>query len=152
MALVIKELQAGDEIPLIKLGFSMWGESEMFKQHPLNTHKLEQLAVQIHTDDNMACYIAYNKSGYHGIWAGVVHSLWYSDNKIASDIVFYVKKEYRGPSAAIKLLRAAENWAKTKEAKVFNLGLSSGIDTKKTVCFFKKLKYFDQGTLMSKHI
>jgi len=152
VALVIKELQAGDELPLIKLGFSMWEESELFKRHPLKTNKLEQLATIIHTNDSMACYIAYNKEGYHGIWIGSIHSLWYSDDLVVSDVVFYVKKECRGSSAALKLLRSAEKWAKSKNALIFNLGLSSGIDTEKTVCFFEKLGYFNQGTLMSKRI
>tara|TARA_R110002110_G_scaffold142015_6_gene330114 strand:- start:320 stop:787 length:468 start_codon:yes stop_codon:yes gene_type:complete len=150
--MVIKELQAGDEVPLIKLGFSMWGESEQFKRHPLNTHKLEQLAALIHTNDSMACFIAHNEEGYQGIWAGSVHPLWYSDDLVASDIVFYVKKKSRGSSAAVKLLLAAEKWAKNHNAKIFNIGLSSGIDTEKTICFFRKLNYCNQGTLMSKHI
>ncbi len=152
MALVIKELQPGDELPLIQLGFKMWEESKLFSRYPLNTHKLEQLATLIYTNDSMVCYIAHNDKGYQGLWAGSIHPLWYSDDLIVSDLVFYVRKEYRGSSAAYKLLKMAEKWATYKGAKSFNVGLSSGIDTDKTVCFFKKLKYFNSGTLMTKEL
>ena len=152
VSLVIRELQPGDEIPLIQLGREMWEESENFSRHPLNEEKLKQLAMVVHTSDFLSCFVADSDVGPQGIWVGCVQPLWYSDDLSVNDIVFYVRKKYRGSSAALRLLKAAENWGVNRGATEINIGLSSGIVTEKTMCFFNKLLYVHTAAQMTKEI
>ena len=152
VSLVIRELQPGDEIPLIQLGREMWEESENFSRHPLNEEKLKQLAMVVHTSDFLSCFVADSDVGPQGIWVGCVQPLWYSNDLSVSDIVFYVRKKYRGSSAALRLLKSAENWSREVGATEINIGLSSGIDTERTTCFFNKLSYVYKAVQMTKEI
>ena len=152
VSLVVRELAAGDEAPLIKLGREMWEESANFNRHPLNEEKLKQLALAVYTSDFLACFIASNDKGPQGIWVGGVHPLWYSDDLSVHDIVFYVRKQYRGSSAALKLVKSAEKWGQSMGASEINIGLSSGIDTEKTSCFFNKLSYMHNAVQMTKEL
>jgi len=150
--LIVRRIEPGDENSLIEMGQRMWEESPRFNAHPLSIEKLVELAKVIHTSPTVECFVAQYKNKIIGSWIGFQAALWYSNDTTVSDLVFYVDVEHRGSSAAFKLIKSAENWAKSIKANSISVGISSGIDTEKTTCFFEKMGYTHGATLVTKNV
>lgn len=63
-----------------------------------------------------------------GMLAGYVTDFFFSDIIVAQDRWFYVRPEYRGSSAAVKLLIAFRQWADNHQANELSINMSVGID------------------------
>jgi GNAT superfamily N-acetyltransferase len=135
----------------IALGSVMHKESR-YKRFDYAWNKLRQLGVSIITEPHLCCYIAEKDNKIVGVMILVCAEHYSATVKIVSDVLFYVHPDYRGSSAAVRLLKEAEKWGKIQGAAEINVGLSSGIDTEKTICFFKKIGYTQEAVQMSKEI
>ena len=62
-------------------------------------------------------------------------------NIIANDIAFFVDPEFQGANTAWRLIRAYEKWAKQAGATHIELGVSSGINTERTLSMYSFLGY-----------
>lgn len=62
-------------------------------------------------------------------------------NIIANDIAFFVDPEFQGANTALRLIRAYEKWAKQAGATHIELGVSSGINTERTLSMYSFLGY-----------
>ena len=94
--MVIRSVQAGDELQLIDLGHEMWSESEIFMKHPISVDKLMNMSKNLFTSPYIEGFVYVNSEGIQGMWIGRLDALWYSDDLSVSDIAFYVSKKYRG--------------------------------------------------------
>lgn len=72
--------------------------------------------------------------------------------KFAGDFVLYVLPEYRGSSAAKRLVRAIEAWAKEQGATEVLLGISTGVETERTAKLYEHLGYRESGRSLIKHV
>ena len=62
--------------------------------------------------------------------------------KIASDLVVFVKKEFRGGLIALKLIKMYENWAKNQGVGYIFLGQSTGVgNIDRVKMFYEKLGF-----------
>ncbi len=77
---------------------------------------------------------------------------WFGPSTILADTVLYVHPDHRGSSAIPRMLKKMEIWGAGLGAIRSTVGLSSGIDTERTACFFEKLKYTRTALLMQKEI
>ena len=77
--------------------------------------------------------------------AGVVSPHFHSPAVGASLLVWFVVREHRGSSAAVKLLRAFGRWAKEQGAVRMYLGISSGVDMARTDRLLKRLGFRFRG-------
>ena len=68
--------------------------------------------------------VAVEDSSVIGIFMGVVQPQWFTDSKIASDILLYVEPESRGTSAGYRLVSAFLAWAIEQGAKQIRVGTS----------------------------
>ena len=71
-------------------------------------------------------FIAYDNEKPIGFISAIYFAFFFSDYERASDLGFYVRPSHRGSSAALRLLRAIEEWAKSMGAKEIFLGHSVG--------------------------
>ena len=149
---MVREMQPGDEVLLLPLGRAMASESAYFSNHNIDFFKWQSMCHKVLMDDNYQAFVNEYDGKINGMWAGAVSPVWYAHDQKVSDIVFYVAKENRGSPIAMRLLRAAEKWATSKGAKSLTIGLSSGIDTEKTMCFLKKMGYYNSTIVMEKEL
>jgi len=70
--------------------------------------------------------------------------------RYASDLAVYVIPEKRGTSAAIRLVKAFEEWADTQNAAEKKLGVSTAINIERAHGFYTKLGYNQVGGLYTK--
>lgn len=76
-----------------------------------------------------------------GMIAGAVTEHFFTEDKFATDFVVYVKPEHRGSSAAVRLIKAFEEWATEQGVKEICLGVSTEVDPERTVCLYERLGY-----------
>jgi GNAT superfamily N-acetyltransferase len=87
-----------------------------------------------------------------GFIAGMKHEHFFSTNQKVSDLGFYVLPEYRGCSAAIKLIRKLEGWTKDNGINDLCIGQTTAINIDKTKQFYERLGYQVVGFNTVKHL
>lgn len=90
--------------------------------------------------------VAKNEKETVGLMIGCVYEHPLFDAKVASDLLVFVKKQYRGGLVALKLIKIYENWAKKQGVRYIFLGQSTGtgnIDRVKG--FYEKLGFKTTG-------
>ena len=130
----------------------MWKESPTFSSHPLDLDKFRNLGNLCIGEPLFMGLVAVHDMEVVGFWGGSIQSFWYSDDTIVRDYVFYVTPKHRGSSAAYRLIKAAELWALNSGVSHISIGLSSAVDTDKTSCFFKKMGYTHNVTILDKRL
>lgn len=61
-----------------------------------------------------------------GLFIGLIVPTWFGSDSIAIDIAWYVSHEKRGSISSIRLVKDFIQWAKSKGAKQFRPGVSTG--------------------------
>lgn len=125
----------------------MIAESE-FKEATLDKDKIKDLWV---LSEN-AIYLAQEKDKLIGFIAGMVQPYFFSQRKRVTDMGFFVQPEHRGSSAAIKLVKALENWAKENNIVDVCLGQTTAVKLEETQKFYKRLGYKTVGFNTVKHL
>ena len=87
-----------------------------------------------------------------GFIAGMKHEHFFSTSQKVSDLGFYVLPEYRGCSAAIKLIRKLEGWTKDIGINDLCIGQTTAINIDKTKQFYERLGYQIVGFNTVKHL
>ncbi len=62
--------------------------------------------------DEIVLFVAEDGDKLVGMLVGVVNESLFSNDKIASELAWFVEREYRGTSVALRLLAEFEKWAK----------------------------------------
>ena len=86
-------------------------------------------------------FLAFDGDQPVGFVSACVVPFFWSDYQRATDLGFYVKPQYRGSSAAPRLLRAIENWARSMGAKQFCMGQSLGGKVEAMRSFYERAGY-----------
>jgi GNAT superfamily N-acetyltransferase len=81
---------------------------------------------------------------------GLITEEYFSGKLIAYDLGMFVKKEFRGSSQFIRMLKEFELWAKENGAYKAVLYHSTGIDPDKALTMFPKLGYEHYGYIFDK--
>jgi hypothetical protein len=76
-----------------------------------------------------------------GAFYGYVHRVFFSDQLVANDLGWWVRKEARGGRTAMALLLDFEKWAKAQGAKSVGLGQTGVEDIERTTQLFKHCGY-----------
>lgn len=134
-----------DDIPaLVDMGRMLHAESPRYARRSFNPNKVAARARLVIPFGG--AHIAEREGDIVGMLAGFVVADWYGDDKIASDLAFYVKPEHRKKGrAALMLVRAFEDWAISQGATDLVPGSSTLIGTESTATFFEKLGYERTG-------
>tara|TARA_B100000212_G_scaffold58795_2_gene39553 strand:+ start:10114 stop:10569 length:456 start_codon:yes stop_codon:yes gene_type:complete len=146
----IRKMTEEDVPTIISYGQQMHEES-YFKHFNFSEKKLWQLWELIKTQPIYCALVAENVDGkLVGFYVGVIHEHWFGTDKISCDLALYVIKEFRGSSAALRLLKAYEQWANMAGAAEIHIGTSTDINTNKNLSLFQKMGYEIGGTFLRK--
>ena len=103
---------------------------------------------------NPNCFCSLAKSGdvYIGFIWGMVQEMWFSDCKTGSDLGLYILPEYRGKSMApIRLIRAFEDFCKSRGCVEIRLSSSASIDEEKASRLYRMMQYNRCGFITYKN-
>lgn len=102
--------------------------------------------------DHFQC-IAFDGSQAIGcIAAALAPMRYWSPENLALDIVLYVLPEYRAKGAGLKLIRAYEDWARSKGCRHISLSCSSRINEDRTYKLYERLGYEPIGVQFIKEL
>jgi GNAT superfamily N-acetyltransferase len=87
-----------------------------------------------------------------GFICGSLNEQFFTKQKFASDMALYVEPEYRGSSAAFRLVKEFEKWAKEQGASHVWLGQSVGQNIDDTTKFYTRLGYTLAGVNTVKEV
>lgn len=144
MGVSVRAAVEADIPTLIELGAALHAESPRFRRYPYSPRKVAEMALAVIPGGG--ALVAEIDGKIVGVMAGFVVEQWFSETKVASDLTFYILPEYRKKGrAALMLVRAFEQWAKSKGAVDVVPGASTQIDPDTTRSFYEKLGYVTSG-------
>ncbi len=149
---MIRSMTEGDIDKCIELGHAMHQES-YYKHFNYNEEKLNKfLKLMISNPLQYCTLVCEHNKIIVGFFLGVSSEQWIGTDKMSSDLACYVIPEERGSIAGIRLIKAYEQWARDIDVKEIIIGVSTGINTKRTSSLFKHLGYGDEAFSFRKRI
>jgi len=76
-----------------------------------------------------------------GLFMGVIGSQWFTPQLELSEVMFWVRSDYRSTPLARDLIKTMEAWAKTKDAHKIIMAAGSGYQTERVEKFYNRLGY-----------
>ncbi len=145
MKISLSELKDVDD--LMSLGIKMHQESR-FKVYPMDQAKTRASMAKLIRNPMAGCIlIARNGAGEPvGMLAGYVVDYFFSNALVAQDSYFFVAAEYRGSSAALKLLIAFRRWAENRNASELCINMSVDVDQARFNRFMTHLGFRNCGS------
>lgn len=71
--------------------------------------------------ENIAVLVAENEEGILGFICGLIAEPIFSNQKVASELAWFVNKDYRNTSAGFRLLKSYEEWAIKNKANFITM-------------------------------
>lgn len=143
----------GKDIPeLLEMASAMHAESPRYRSKTYHAPLMEQFFNVLLEGEDYCVFVSENDGQITAFFKGSVSTFFFSmTDKYASDLGFYVKPEFRGGGAAVKLIAAYEEWARKKG--VLDEDIMIGVSSENTnLCgFLGKLSYNQTGELYRKN-
>jgi GNAT superfamily N-acetyltransferase len=138
---------------MLHLARAMHQESPVYKVLPLDSVKLLNLAeTAISFPDLATILITTDDDGLiTGMLGAISTTEFFGPSVSTCDLFLYVKKEYRGSRAAIKLVRAYQKWAESLGATRIHLGVTTGMLIKETGGLYEALGFKQSGILYTRN-
>lgn len=151
--LVLEEFRPEDLDELVELCRAMWHEAPRYRDHPFRPSKIGQWGQLFLTNEDWLCVIARKEVegklvpvGF--VAAGAVEML-FCELKTVDDLGFFVLPEWRGTTAAVRLLRYLEAWGKAKGVEI-RMGVTTGTNQAQVGKFLARFGYEATGELYTK--
>lgn len=127
--IVIRYAEAQDWPEFFRLVKLMHAESR-FAKYPLIEERMRKVFDDHLQHLNIACcLLAVNKDQQIvGMLMGYVIELFFADERVAQDRLFFVQPVSRGSSAAVRLLSAFRAWAQKRGAQEVSINMSVAVD------------------------
>ena len=99
------------------------------QSHKWNKEKTEQFILSALQNTNMTIFVIDVDGEIEGALVGLLSELYMSYTVQATELAWFVSKDYRGKPASLKLIKAFEKWAKESGANHIGMGDIEGISS-----------------------
>jgi len=148
----IREMTHEDVQYAASLGAAMHKES-WFRDFDFDETKARSIwDFKVARPDRWCLFVAEDDNKIIGVFAGVAHEHFFGNHLVSSDLILYVDPEHRGGSAAPRLIKAYEEWAKKIGAKDITIGVSTGVQEERTAKLFEKLGFGHRAYVFRKKV
>lgn len=132
---------------VLNLAQAMHAESR-FCELQLNEKKLRKIFEdQINNPRVACCLLAESSDGkVIGMLVGFVVELFFTDALVAQDRVFFVMPEFRGSSAAIRLLTGFRKWGQNRGVQELNINMSVAVNMSRFERFMVHMGFTNCGS------
>lgn len=137
------EHHAGD---IYALGKEMHEESE-FRDIDWCPVKVESWINRNVNDPERFVMCAYDEDKLAGVFVGSLSRFYFGNDVLASDLLWYVGKEYRGTRTGLRLLKMFRSWATDLGADKIQVGISSGLSMDRTGALLERMGFSQIGGL-----
>lgn len=99
------------------------------QSHKWDKEKTEQFILSALQNTNMTIFVIDVDGEIEGALVGLLSELYMSYTVQATELAWFVSKDYRGKPASLKLIKAFEKWAKESGANQIGMGDIEGISS-----------------------
>ncbi len=144
------------DIPeMLKMGRAMHAESPRFSRLRYSETKAEDLLRHmivgtLVTDALGGGFVVEKEGKLVGMLLGYVTEYFFSEERIATDLVVYVRPEHRGGRTFSQLVHAFERWAASKGVREIMFGISTEVHVEATTGAYERMGYAAMGRLVLK--
>ena len=135
------ELSEAVESAFCEMGRLAFEESSFRDLIEFDDSKLLEVARKFAVEDGHVLMIALDDERPIGVFAGHTSDFYFSSDKFARDVLWYVREEYRKLGVGLGLLSMFETWASGEGAKMVYLSQDSGINMDKFTRILDKRGY-----------
>lgn len=97
----------------------------LFKHAPLDEAKVRATFARL--IDHGFLVVNHGSEGVDAMFGGQISEFWYSSERLASDLIFFVRPGRRGGFAAVRLIQAFVSWGQENHASEICIAQSSGV-------------------------
>lgn len=126
---------------------AMHAESPEYRDNHFSHDKMEDLLDRCVEYPQLLCLLSVQGDEITGMFIGSLSEFFFGDDLITSDLLCYVKPEYRGSRDGYQLLKGYMEWSAEIGANVTKLGITTGITEEKTAKLYKKLGFEYSGSV-----
>jgi len=133
-------------LDILQLGIAMHQESEFSAvQFDIEqaAHSIVSLVIENPNGFGMLAYTDDGKPA--GMIAGSITPYFFSLGWVASDFVWFMRPEYRGSRAAVKLLKSFRTWAAEKGASELYMGVTTNVSADRTGDLLQRMGFKHVG-------
>lgn len=76
-----------------------------------------------------------------GFFCAVATEHFFSTDRYACDLAFYIEPEKRGGMIAVRVIKAYEAWCRIKQVVEVHIGISTDVDAARTAAFYQKMGF-----------
>jgi GNAT superfamily N-acetyltransferase len=145
----VRRADLGDVGGLVELGRLMCEESPVFSKYTPDWKKQYKTFGEMVLHPGYLVLVADDMSAM--LIAHASEMLWFTDKIVVEDL-FFVKREFRGTSRAVKLLMELTAWAKEQGAVEIQIGISTEVNVERTIGFYEKMGFRVSGAMMKKGV
>lgn len=143
----IRIADENDIADLLKMGQQFIYEAPNYSTRIIQPEALKQNLLNVIDGDGAIFVVELDSIIVGGIVCATTKD-WFNDDLIAFEQVFYVDPEYRATSAALLLIDAFLEWAKSMQADRVQCGTTTGIQTKGCLRLYERFGFRVYGTLL----
>lgn len=132
--------------PIYQLGKKMHAESEFQTLH-WNEEKVLKWLDMNFKSPNRFVYCAYDNDTLSGVFIGSISEFYFGNDRLASDLLWYVGEAYRGTRVGIRLLKEFQKWATEQNVNRIQVGISSGMSMDRTGALLERMGFSQIGGL-----
>ena len=138
---------------VLLMGEAMHKESSVYRDISYDQRALMKLYYNIcKNPTTMACFVACKNAEIMGMIGGYITPFFFSTQQVAMDMFLFVNKQQRGSTVAPRLVKKFEQWARKNGASRVVLGVSTGVDTERTLQMYRHFGYEDIGAIVKKDL
>lgn len=146
-------IQEADFDSVVGLAAEMHAEAPTYRDFAFDPDRVRSLCQLCLDANEWICVVVEDDDGLliGFTAAGVVPTL-FGHELVAEDLAFYVHPSRRGTTAAVRMLRMIETWAKALGAKAIRMGITTGTNPAQTAKFLSRFGYVETGWLYTKSV
>ncbi len=133
-----------DEV--MELAAVMYRESVNYRRLAFSPERVREMAGMVIKSG--FAMVAVRDGRIIGVMGGSLVQPAFSHDLMACDFLLYVLPQYRGGTAAIRLVNAYVQWAHEGGAKLITVGVTAGIDNDAAITFYKAMGFHAMGVQM----
>lgn len=145
---MIRPACASDIPRMVELGRAMHGESPVFRRLAFDAQRLAGTIGRAIDSDSGFAFVSEHDGMVVGGFLAMVTPHWFSSDLVACDLALFIDPEYRGGMAAVRLISAYVDWAKSRGAALIQIGVMTGVNVDKTEALLHRLGWHRSGLVM----
>ncbi len=143
--MIVRTVRREDIGALVEMGRRMHEEGA-YNFLPFDAEKVERLMAGIIEQPESWCGLVAENGGVPvGMLGGYLTDYFFCNEKLACDVILFVEREWRGSSAAARLVRAFRDWAAARGARELCLSVSTNVDADAIGRFYRGMGFTQVG-------